>query len=95
MLRLLARDGFGVAEVLDRLNKPMARDAADSVAAVAAAVAAAGAGAEAPVEIRDEGEQTRFLSLLYGEIVPVPQRLRRCPLHPRHRRPSAAAGPGR
>ncbi|TJZ55776.1 GAF domain-containing protein [Streptomyces piniterrae] len=70
VLRLLARDGFGVSEVLDRLNKTMAREAADSVAAVAAAVAAAGAGAEAPVEIRDEGEQARFLSLLYGEIVP-------------------------
>ncbi|MFF2811871.1 SpoIIE family protein phosphatase [Streptomyces sp. NPDC058000] len=70
VLRLLARDGFGVAEVLDRLNKTMAREAADSVAAVAAAVAAAGAGAEAPVEIREEGEQARFLSLLYGEIVP-------------------------
>lgn len=72
VLRLLARDGFGVAAVLDRLNKTMAREAADSVAAVAAAVAAAGAGAEAPVEIRDEGEQARFLSLLYGEIVPYP-----------------------
>ncbi|MFG2285404.1 SpoIIE family protein phosphatase [Streptomyces sp. NPDC048595] len=72
VLRLLARDGFGVAEVLDRLNKTMAREAADSVAAVAAAVAAAGAGAEAPVEIREEGEQARFLSLLYGEIVPYP-----------------------
>ncbi|MEU5207816.1 ATP-binding SpoIIE family protein phosphatase [Streptomyces sp. NPDC020742] len=72
VLRLLARDGFGVGEVLDRLNKTMAREAADSVAAVAAAVAAAGAGAEAPVEIREEGEQARFLSLLYGEIVPHP-----------------------
>ncbi|MCB5906778.1 SpoIIE family protein phosphatase [Streptomyces pinistramenti] len=71
VLRLLARDGFGVAEVLDRLNKTMAREAADSVAAVAAAVAA-GAGVQAPVEIRDEGEQARFLSLLYGEIVPRP-----------------------
>ncbi|MFI7098755.1 SpoIIE family protein phosphatase [Streptomyces sp. NPDC050161] len=71
VLRLLARDGFGVAEVLDRLNKTMAREAADSVAAVAAAVAAE-AGAQTPVEIRDEGEQARFLSLLYGEIVPRP-----------------------
>ncbi len=70
VLRLLARDGFGVSEVLDRLNKTMAREASDSVAAVAAAVAAAGAGAESPVEIREEGEQARFLSLLYGEIVP-------------------------
>ncbi|MFI0715288.1 SpoIIE family protein phosphatase [Streptomyces inhibens] len=75
VLRLLARDGFGVAAVLDRLNKTMAREAADSVAAVAAAVAAAGAGAEAPVEIREEGEQARFLSLLYGEIVPHPDGL--------------------
>ncbi|UQA95442.1 SpoIIE family protein phosphatase [Streptomyces halobius] len=70
VLRMLARDGFNVSEVLDRLNRTMAREAADSVAAVAAAVAAAGAGAEAPVELRDEGEQARFLSLLYGEIVP-------------------------
>ncbi|MFF4606310.1 SpoIIE family protein phosphatase [Streptomyces sp. NPDC001339] len=72
VLRLLARGGFGVAEVLDRLNKTMARQAADSVAAVAAAMAAAGAGAEAPVEVREESEQARFLSLLYGEIVPYP-----------------------
>ncbi len=69
VLRLLARDGYGVGEVLDRLNKTMAREAADSVAAVAAAVAAAGPGPDA-VELRAEAEQTRFLSLLYGEIVP-------------------------
>ncbi|WP_347404590.1 ATP-binding SpoIIE family protein phosphatase [Streptomyces sp. MST-110588] len=72
VLRLLARDGFGVAEVLDRLNKTMAREAADSVAAVAAAVVAAGSVLEPAVEFRDEGEQARFLSLLYGEIVPYP-----------------------
>ncbi|MEU3541304.1 SpoIIE family protein phosphatase [Streptomyces paromomycinus] len=70
VLRLLARDGFGVGEVLDRLNKTMAREAADSVAAVTAAVAAAGSGLEPSVELRAEGEQTRFLSLLYGEIEP-------------------------
>ncbi|MEU2787500.1 SpoIIE family protein phosphatase [Streptomyces sp. NPDC007100] len=70
VLRLLARDGFGVGEVLDRLNKTMAREAADSVAAVTAAVAAAGSGLDPSVELRDEGEQTRFLSLLYGELVP-------------------------
>ncbi|GCD37699.1 hypothetical protein OEIGOIKO_05505 [Streptomyces chrestomyceticus JCM 4735] len=70
VLRLLARDGFGVGEVLDRLNKTMAREAADSVAAVTAAVAAAGTGLEPSVELRAEGEQTRFLSLLYGEIEP-------------------------
>ncbi|WP_244409786.1 ATP-binding SpoIIE family protein phosphatase [Streptomyces albofaciens] len=70
VLRLLARDGYGVGEVLDRLNKTMAREAADSVAVVAAAVAAAGPGPDAAVELRAEAEQTRFLSLLYGEIVP-------------------------
>nr|WP_275128454.1 ATP-binding SpoIIE family protein phosphatase [Streptomyces monomycini] len=70
VLRLLARDGFGVGEVLDRLNKTMAREAADSVAAVTAAVAAAGSGLDPSLELRAEGEQTRFLSLLYGEIVP-------------------------
>ncbi|MFH9420840.1 SpoIIE family protein phosphatase [Streptomyces sp. NPDC017529] len=70
VLRLLARDGFGVGEVLDRLNKTMAREAADSVAAVTAAIAAAGSVLEPSVELRDEGEQTRFLSLLYGELVP-------------------------
>ncbi len=70
VLRLLARDGYGVGEVLDRLNKTMAREATDSVAAVAAAVAAAGSGPDAAVELRAEAEQTRFLSLLYGEIVP-------------------------
>ncbi|OKI05379.1 protein phosphatase [Streptomyces sp. CB02923] len=70
VLRLLARDGFGVGEVLDRLNKTMAREAADSVAAVTAAVAAAGSGMDPSLELRAEGEQTRFLSLLYGEIEP-------------------------
>ncbi|WP_399091155.1 SpoIIE family protein phosphatase [Streptomyces sp. BBFR2] len=71
VLRLLARDGFGVGAVLDRLNETMAREAADSVAAVAAAVAAE-AGVQSSVGLRDEGEQARFLSLLYGEIVPHP-----------------------
>ncbi|TSB18851.1 SpoIIE family protein phosphatase [Streptomyces benahoarensis] len=72
VLRLLARDGFGVGAVLDRLNETMAREAADSVAAVAAAVAAE-AGVQSAVGLRDEGEQARFLSLLYGEIVPHPE----------------------
>ncbi|MFD7918185.1 SpoIIE family protein phosphatase [Streptomyces sp. NPDC059740] len=72
VLRLLAREGFGVAHVLDRLNKTMTREAADSVMAVAAAVAAADATRSEPVMgLRDEDEQTRFLSLLYGEIRPL------------------------
>jgi serine phosphatase RsbU (regulator of sigma subunit) len=43
-LRLLAREGYGVAAVLDRLNQA----------------------------ILDEGERARFLTLLHGEIKPVP-----------------------
>ncbi|MET9292701.1 SpoIIE family protein phosphatase [Streptomyces sp. NPDC003077] len=69
VLRLLAREGFSVADVLDRLNKTLAREAADAVAAVTVAVAEAGNGV-APSAEREEDEQTRFLSLLYGELVP-------------------------
>ncbi|POX36519.1 protein phosphatase [Streptomyces sp. Ru73] len=70
VLRLLAREGYGVGEVLDRLNRTVALEAADSVAAVAAAVVEAGSEAEARPGYREESEQARFLSLLYGEIVP-------------------------
>ncbi|WP_030249526.1 SpoIIE family protein phosphatase [Streptomyces violens] len=70
VLRLLAREGYGVGDVLDRLNRTVAREAADSVAAVAAAVVAAGSEAELQPGYREEEEQARFLSLLYGEIVP-------------------------
>ncbi|WP_111601417.1 ATP-binding SpoIIE family protein phosphatase [Streptomyces sp. Amel2xB2] len=41
VLRLLAREGYGVPEVMDRLN-------------------------------REVGEQTRFLSMVYGELAPLP-----------------------
>ncbi|WP_030614629.1 SpoIIE family protein phosphatase [Streptomyces sclerotialus] len=70
VLRLLAREGYGVGDVLDRLNRTVAREAADSVAAVAAAVVEAGSEAELQPGYREESEQARFLSLLYGEIVP-------------------------
>jgi serine phosphatase RsbU (regulator of sigma subunit) len=43
-LRLLSREGYGVAAVLDRLNQA----------------------------ILEEGERARFLTLLHGEITPVP-----------------------
>lgn len=46
-LRLLAREGHGVADVLYRLNEA----------------------------ILDEGERARFLTLLHGEITPVPEGL--------------------
>ncbi|MCH0565436.1 SpoIIE family protein phosphatase [Streptomyces sp. MUM 2J] len=61
-LRLLAREGYGVADVLDRLNQLLLDDATE--AADAAARAFTG-----PVGPGD-GPQNRFLSLLYGELVP-------------------------
>jgi anti-sigma regulatory factor (Ser/Thr protein kinase) len=64
-LRLLAREGYGVADVLDRLNQLLLDDATE--AADEAARALAGSRPAAP----GEGPQTRFLSLLYGELVLV------------------------
>ncbi|WP_108999366.1 SpoIIE family protein phosphatase [Streptomyces rishiriensis] len=61
-LRLLAREGYGVADVLDRLNQLLLDDATE--AADAAARAFVG-----PV-VPGDGPQTRFLSLLYGELAP-------------------------
>lgn len=61
-LRLLAREGYGVADVLDRLNQLLLDDATEAADAAARALAGpAGPG---------DGPQTRFLSLLYGELVP-------------------------
>ncbi|MEU8650091.1 ATP-binding SpoIIE family protein phosphatase [Streptomyces sp. NPDC048737] len=61
-LRLLAREGYGVADVLDRLNQLLLDDATEAAdAAARALVGPAGPG---------DGPQTRFLSLLYGELVP-------------------------
>ncbi|MBO0517978.1 protein phosphatase, partial [Streptomyces beijiangensis] len=54
-----------VAEVLDRLNKLLVDDAMETAEAAARMVAVAG-GQEPP-----EGPQSRFLSLLYGELVPL------------------------
>ncbi|MGW0819994.1 SpoIIE family protein phosphatase [Streptomyces sp. NPDC002845] len=65
-LRLLAREGYDVADVLDRLNQLLLDDATEaSDAAARALVAAGGPGLGA-----DEGPQNRFLSLLYGELEP-------------------------
>lgn len=65
-LRLLAREGYQVGEVLDRLNQLLLDDATEAAdAAARALVKAGGTGLGA-----DEGPQTRFLSLLYGELVP-------------------------
>lgn len=73
-LRLLAREGFGVGEVLDRLNRLLLDDAMEAAEAAALMVAAAG-GQQTP----DTG-QSRFLSLLYGELVPLPGGGVRCTL---------------
>ncbi|MGW5530778.1 SpoIIE family protein phosphatase [Streptomyces xanthochromogenes] len=69
-LRLLAREGHPVHEVLDRLNQLLVDDATE-----AAEAAVHLATAERPIEPTDpldplDGQQARFLSLLYGELVP-------------------------
>ncbi|MEV8548609.1 ATP-binding SpoIIE family protein phosphatase [Streptomyces glaucescens] len=61
-LRLLAREGYRVADVLDRLNQLLLDDATEAADAAARALA----GPLAP----GDGPQTRFLSLLYGELAP-------------------------
>ncbi|MGW0709590.1 SpoIIE family protein phosphatase [Streptomyces sp. NPDC002643] len=65
-LRLLAREGYGVADVLDRLNQLLLDDATEAADAAARALVTAGD----PSLVDPEGPQTRFLSLLYGELVP-------------------------
>ncbi|MGW2420391.1 SpoIIE family protein phosphatase [Streptomyces sp. NPDC001709] len=65
-LRLLAREGYRVADVLDRLNQLLLDDATEAADAAARALVAAGGRPVAP----GDGPQTRFLSLLYGELTP-------------------------
>ncbi|MFI6334470.1 SpoIIE family protein phosphatase [Streptomyces sp. NPDC050535] len=65
-LRLLAREGYEVADVLDRLNRLLLDDATEAADAAARALVAAGG----PGLGTDPGPQTRFLSMLYGELVP-------------------------
>ncbi|MFF0016994.1 SpoIIE family protein phosphatase [Streptomyces sp. NPDC005374] len=65
-LRLLAREGYRVADVLDRLNQLLLDDATEVADAAARALAAAGGRPAGPAD----GPQTRFLSLLHGELVP-------------------------
>ncbi|MFF8298196.1 SpoIIE family protein phosphatase [Streptomyces globisporus] len=71
-LRLLSREGFGVGKVLDRLNRLLLDDAMEAAEAAALMVAAAGGR-----QLHD-GTQSRFLSLLYGEVVPLPDGGVRC-----------------
>ncbi|MGW3492273.1 SpoIIE family protein phosphatase [Streptomyces sp. NPDC001020] len=65
-LRLLAREGYAVPDVLDRLNQLLLDDATEASDAAARALVTAGA----PVPFADDGPHARFLSLLYGELVP-------------------------
>ncbi|MER6126250.1 SpoIIE family protein phosphatase [Streptomyces sp. NPDC001795] len=65
-LRLLAREGYAVPDVLDRLNQLLLDDATEASDAAARALVAAGA----PMPVADYGPHARFLSLLYGELVP-------------------------
>jgi serine phosphatase RsbU (regulator of sigma subunit) len=75
-LRLLAREGYGVPDVLDRLNQLLLDDATEAADAAARALVADGGRPVAP----GDGPQTRFLSLLYGELVPVGDGVVRCTL---------------
>ncbi|MGW2812399.1 SpoIIE family protein phosphatase [Streptomyces sp. NPDC001415] len=64
-LRLLAREGYEVHEVLDRLNQLLVDDATEAAEASVRLATADPAG-------EADGPQIRFLSLLYGELVPDP-----------------------
>ncbi|MGX1883755.1 SpoIIE family protein phosphatase [Streptomyces sp. NPDC055287] len=76
-LRLLAREGRAVGEVLGRLNGLLLDDAVEAAEATARmAVVSAGAGdgpagPPGPLSLLDAAPQPRFLSLLYGELVPL------------------------
>ncbi|WP_240528497.1 SpoIIE family protein phosphatase [Streptomyces humi] len=75
-LRLLAREGYRVADVLDRLNQLLLDDATEAADAAARALVAAG-GHPLPA---GDGPQTRFLSLLYGELTLLEEGGARCTL---------------
>ncbi|MEU9455590.1 SpoIIE family protein phosphatase [Streptomyces sp. NPDC048277] len=75
-LRLLAREGYRVADVLDRLNQLLLDDATEAADAAARALVAAGGRPTPP----GDGPQTRFLSLLYGELTLLEEGGVRCTL---------------
>ncbi|MBC9716230.1 SpoIIE family protein phosphatase [Streptomyces sp. TRM66268-LWL] len=79
-LRLLAREGYQVSDVLDRLNRLLLDDATEAADSAARALAEAGRRDLAP-----DGSPARFLSLLYGELEPSPEGVRctlACAGHP-------------
>ncbi|MFB8025105.1 SpoIIE family protein phosphatase [Streptomyces sp. NPDC056465] len=77
-LRLLSREGFRVGEVLDRLNRLLLDDAMEAAEAAALMVAAAGGQQLQGGGEMQDGSQSRFLSLLYGDLVPLPDGGVRC-----------------
>ncbi len=78
-LRLLAREGYGVPGVLDRLNQLLLDDATEAADAAARALVAAGARPAAPATARRPASCP-------SSTANWPLRRRR-PLHPRRRRP--------
>ncbi|MDI3388620.1 SpoIIE family protein phosphatase [Streptomyces sp. B-S-A8] len=105
-LRLLAREGYSVGDVLTRLNQALLDDAMEAAEAAARAVAAAGLpGLPGPPDHAsrtggahgspyaalphtgspDTASPSRFLSVLYGELVPTDDGVRctvACAGHP-------------
>ncbi|KOG87439.1 protein phosphatase, partial [Streptomyces varsoviensis] len=85
-MRLLAKEGYGVGQVLDRINRMLGEDAVEeAVDAVGAVATATENGGGAPIEPPGDGapdsDTPRFLSLLYGELAPLePGRGVRCTL---------------
>ncbi|MEV8388784.1 MULTISPECIES: SpoIIE family protein phosphatase [unclassified Streptomyces] len=84
-LRLLAREGYRVGAVLDRLNRLLMDDATEAAESASLMVAASAASAASATSVASaasmppssspsppEGGQARFLSLLYGELMPLP-----------------------
>ncbi|MFE4644153.1 SpoIIE family protein phosphatase [Streptomyces sp. NPDC056730] len=69
-LRLLAREGYRVGAVLDRLNRLLLDNASEAAESASPVVAAS--AASSPPTAPSEGGQSRFLSLLYGELMPLP-----------------------
>ncbi|MDX3849382.1 ATP-binding SpoIIE family protein phosphatase [Streptomyces sp. AK02-01A] len=72
-LRLLAREGYRVGAVLDRLNRLLLDDATEAAESASPLVApAVGQALPGVATAPSEGGQSRFLSLLYGELMPLP-----------------------
>ncbi|CAM5679876.1 hypothetical protein SVIOM74S_01090 [Streptomyces violarus] len=87
-LRLLAREGYRVADVLDRLNRLLLDDATEAADAAARALVAAGGPTDRPGRRTPDRASCSLLD--GGGSCRLPTAARR-PLHPRLRRAPAAA----